>query len=56
MRKPRMNYSFEQLKQLERRFQQNQYLTIPEVAQLADSLRLSETQVYLSFILSRLNV
>ena len=55
MRKPRMTYSSEQLKQLECRFQRNQYLTIPEVAQLADSLGLTETQVYLSSNLSRLN-
>lgn len=47
MRKPRTIYSSLQLQQLNRRFQRTQYLALPERAELAASLGLTQTQVSL---------
>lgn len=47
MRKPRTIYSSLQLQQLNRRFQRTQYLALPERAELAASLGLTQTQVRL---------
>lgn len=49
MRKPRTIYSSLQLQQLNRRFQRTQYLALPERAELAASLGLTQTQVSASF-------
>ena len=49
MRKPRTIYSSLQLQQLNRRFQRTQYLALPERAELAASLGLTQTQVSLFF-------
>lgn len=51
MRKPRTIYSNLQLQQLARRFQRTQYLALPERAELAASLGLTQTQVTLSYCL-----
>ena len=45
MRKPRTIYSSLQLQQLNKRFQRTQYLALPERAELAASLGLTQTQV-----------
>ena len=45
MRKPRTIYSSLQIQQLERRFQRTQYLALPERADLASTLGLTQTQV-----------
>ena len=45
MRKPRTMYSSLQIQQLERRFQRTQYLALPERAELASILGLTQTQV-----------
>ena len=45
MRKPRTIYSSLQLQQLNRRFLRTQYLALPERAELAASLGLTQTQV-----------
>ena len=47
MRKPRTIYSSLQLQELNKRFQQTQYLALPERAELAASLGLTQTQVRL---------
>ena len=47
MRKPRTIYSSLQLQELNKRFQQTQYLALPERAELAASLGLTQTQVSL---------
>lgn len=48
VRKPRTIYSSFQLAALQRRFQKTQYLALPERAELAASLGLTQTQVRLS--------
>lgn len=50
MRKPRTIYSSLQLQQLNRRFQRTQYLALPERAELAASLGLTQTQVSVIFL------
>lgn len=45
LRKPRTIYSSLQLQQLNQRFQHTQYLALPERAQLAAQLGLTQTQV-----------
>ena len=47
MRKPRTIYSSLQIQHLERRFQRTQYLGLPERAELASNLGLTQTQVRL---------
>ena len=49
MRKPRTIYSSLQLQQLNRRFQRTQYLALPERAELAASLGLTQTQVRICY-------
>lgn len=48
IRKPRTIYSSLQLQALNHRFQQTQYLALPERAELAASLGLTQTQVFSS--------
>lgn len=48
IRKPRTIYSSLQLQALNHRFQQTQYLALPERAELAASLGLTQTQVQCS--------
>ena len=45
IRKPRSIYSSLQIQQLERRFQRTQYLALPERAELAASLGITQTHV-----------
>ena len=55
IRKPRTIYSSLQLQQLNRRFQRTQYLALPERAELAAILGLTQTQVcYLKIHLFKL--
>jgi len=49
-RKPRTIYSSLQLHQLSRRFQRTQYLALPERAELASALGLTQTQVTYVFV------
>lgn len=61
MRKPRTIYSSLQLQQLNRRFQRTQYLALPERAELAASLGLTQTQVslilkFISFTKKKSNI
>lgn len=49
IRKPRTIYSSLQLQALNHRFQQTQYLALPERAELAASLGLTQTQVSFNF-------
>ena len=50
IRKPRSIYSSLQIQQLERRFQRTQYLALPERAELAASLGITQTQVGSGYI------
>lgn len=47
-RKPRTIYTSLQLQQLNSYFQKTQYLSLPERAELAQALGLTQTQVHLS--------
>lgn len=49
IRKPRTIYSSYQLAALQRRFQKAQYLALPERAELAAQLGLTQTQVNIRF-------
>uniref|UniRef100_A0A913HKJ4 Homeobox domain-containing protein n=1 Tax=Strongyloides stercoralis TaxID=6248 RepID=A0A913HKJ4_STRER len=49
IRKPRTIYSSQQLQQLQKRFERTQYLALPERAELAATLGLSQTQVKIWF-------
>ena len=54
IRKPRSIYSSLQIQQLERRFQRTQYLALPERAELAASLGITQTQVGAACISSKI--
>ena len=49
VRNPRTIYSSAQIQQLELRFQRTQYLALPERAELASALGLTQTQVKIWF-------
>jgi hypothetical protein len=55
IRKPRTIYSSMQLQVLNKRFQRTQYLALPERAELAASLGLTQTQVDKEFFLQKPN-
>ena len=56
-RKPRTIYTSIQLQQLNKRFQRTQYLGLPERAELAASLGLTQTQVRQSnWFFSKINI
>lgn len=46
IRKPRTIYTSHKLQELQRRFNKTQYLALPERAELAAQLGLSQTQVF----------
>ena len=50
IRKPRSMYSSLQTQHLERRFQRTQYLALPDRAELAANLGISQTQVVIKSI------
>jgi hypothetical protein len=54
IRKPRTIYSSMQLQILNKRFQRTQYLALPERAELAASLGLTQTQVFLCFFFNQI--
>ena len=54
IRKPRSIYSSLQIQQLERRFQRTQYLALPERAELAASLGITQTQVGKKWVQKRI--
>jgi len=58
IRKPRTIYSSYQLAALQRRFQKAQYLALPERAELAAQLGLTQTQVtlQLTFTYNTVNI
>lgn len=51
-RKPRTIYSSAQLQALQKRFNTTQYLALPERAELANALNLTQTQVSILELLS----
>ncbi|KAM3174394.1 hypothetical protein ACTXT7_010634 [Hymenolepis weldensis] len=55
-RKARTVFSDTQLYELEQRFKSQQYLSTPERLEIASSLGLSETQIFISVKLSNLNI
>lgn len=56
IRKPRTIYSSYQLAALQRRFQKAQYLALPERAELAAQLGLTQTQVRAEHLLALLHL
>ena len=56
IRKPRSMYSSLQTQHLERRFQRTQYLALPDRAELAANLGISQTQVIINLIILLINI
>jgi hypothetical protein len=54
IRKPRTIYSSMQLQVLNKRFQRTQYLALPERAELAASLGLTQTQVDIDVLFTKI--